>query len=74
MSETAVQKSMRLTFWSYIRIEMVINDLLSWFFFSFFIIYITVKLFMTDSEWFTVPLKTPTPQANVWNKAPPRRG
>ena len=26
---------------------------------------------MTDSEWFTVSLKTPVPQASVWNKPPP---
>ena len=36
------------------------------FFLPFFIIHLTVKWFMTDSEWFTVSLKTLARQASVW--------
>ena len=39
-------------------------------FLTFFIIYLTVKSFLTDFEWVTVSLKTPTTQASVWNKLP----
>ena len=44
----------RLLFRTLFRIEMVITDLLSWFFFLllFFIIYLTVKSFLTDFEFF----------------------
>ena len=52
--------------WAYLRIEMVIKDLVILFFFlPFFIIYLTVKWFMTNSKWFTVSLKTPAPQVSV---------
>ena len=37
---------------------------------TYFIIYLTVKWFMNDFEWFTVSLKTPGPQVSVWNKSP----
>ena len=43
-------------------------------FLPFFIIHLTVKWFMTDSEWFTVSLKTPARQASVWNKRPASDG
>ena len=38
-------------------------------FLPFFINYLTVKWFVTDSEWFTISSKTPGPLVSVWNTA-----